>query len=158
MFRWLHQPDVAAVILRLMLAGIFIGQAWIKLTNYEWGTTWYKGEEGMDARLQTAVAIGEMLCGLALAVGLLTRVAALGVIVIMIGALYMVTWRMDFINIPDTGVSGFGVKEVGFAYNYAIAAMAACLVILGGGVLSFDHFLWRRAPAQTAPPHGAAHT
>jgi uncharacterized membrane protein YphA (DoxX/SURF4 family) len=66
---------------------------------------------------------------------------------IMIGALYRVTWRLEFTGISDETPLGLSHQTVGYEYNYAILAMAAALVILGAGVASIDHRLWRRRAA-----------
>jgi len=143
MLRWLGKPDCAALILRLTLTGIFICQGGLKVLKCEGGTSWFHGESPMPPYLQAVVAWGELACGIALLIGLCTRVAALGIIVIMIGAIVMVTWRSDFTTLHTS--RGFLV-EVGYEYNYAIIAMGASLVILGAGALSVDHLLWRRKP------------
>jgi putative oxidoreductase len=153
MFRWLVRPDLASLLLRLMLAAIFIGQGGLKVLDFDWGTSWYREpNDSMAPALQAVVAWGELVCGLALALGLLTRLAAFGIIAIMCGAIYKVTWKLDFTNV---GVNrrGFMIQEVGYEYNYAIIVMCACVIILGAGVVSLDHFLWRRrrARATTAP-------
>lgn len=143
MLRSIHQPDVAALILRLMLASIFIAQGCLKVVHFEGGTSWYTGDEAIAPALQAAVAWGELVLGIALALGVLTRVASLGLIVLMIGAIYKVTWKLDFTSAPmDT--RGLIVHEVGYEYNYAIIAMCASVVILGAGVLSLDYCLWGR--------------
>jgi uncharacterized membrane protein YphA (DoxX/SURF4 family) len=87
--------------------------------------------------VQLAVAWGELLCGIAMLLGLLTRVAAVGLIVIMIGAIYTVT-----------GAQGFSGAGGGYEYNLAILAMCVVLIIKGSGPLSLDGWLAsRRQPA-----------
>jgi len=100
-----------------------------------------------DARLQSAaiqyaVTWGEVLGGAALLLGLLTRLAALGLIVIQAGAIYFVTRQL--------GLTGQGV--VGYEYNLALIAMCLVLLIEGPGGWSVDHFLhWGRSdPKQPA--------
>jgi putative oxidoreductase len=149
MFRWIHQPDVAALILRLMLASIFIAQGILKIVKYEGGTSWYSSDESIAPALQAAIAWAELALGIALALGLATRVASLGLIVLMIGAIYKVTWKLDFTS-AAANPRGLIVHEVGYEYNYAIIAMCASLVILGAGVLSLDYCLWGRK-SQGAP-------
>jgi uncharacterized membrane protein YphA (DoxX/SURF4 family) len=94
--------------------------------------------------VQLAVAWGELVCGVALLLGLWTRVAALGLIVIMGGAIYMVT-----------GARGFAdPASVGYEYNLAILAICLVLVIMGSGRLSVDGLRGtrRRAVAQHQQP------
>jgi uncharacterized membrane protein YphA (DoxX/SURF4 family) len=89
---------------------------------------------------QYAVAWGELLGGVALLVGLLTRVAALGLIVIQVGAIWTVT-----------GMQGFRVAQGGgYEYNLALIAMCLALVVMGGGTCAVDRFFRRsttKAPA-----------
>jgi uncharacterized membrane protein YphA (DoxX/SURF4 family) len=92
-----------------------------------------------DQWVQLAVAWGELLCGIAMLLGLFTRVAALGLIVIMVGAIYMVTGAHGFSNLAGGG----------YEYNLAILAMCVVLIIKGAGPLSLDGLLHsRRKPAQ----------
>jgi uncharacterized membrane protein YphA (DoxX/SURF4 family) len=92
-----------------------------------------------DQWVQLAVAWGELLCGIAMLLGLFTRVAALGLVVIMVGAIYMVTGAQGFSN-PAGG---------GYEYNLAILAICVVLLIKGSGALSVDGWLAsRRRSAQ----------
>src|SRR5262245_2337810 len=75
---------------------------------------------------QLAVAWGELLGGIALLIGFLPRIAALGLMIIQVGAIYTVTWERGF-----SFASGGG-----YEYNVAILAMCLAVVCLGGGPLS----------------------
>jgi putative oxidoreductase len=157
MFRRLHQSDFAALILRLSLAGIFIMHSYVKITLFDWGTSWYDvwnphGTDEMTPALQAVVAWSELACGIALGIGLLTRLAALGMIAIMIGAISAVTYRLDFTSINFSNVSG-GVIEhhVGYEYNCAIIAIALSLVILGAGAVSLDRLLFGGSSTPATP-------
>jgi uncharacterized membrane protein YphA (DoxX/SURF4 family) len=82
---------------------------------------------------QYAVAWGELVGGIALLVGILTRLAALGLIVIQVGAVWTVT-----------GLHGFSVtRGGGYEYNLALIAMCLALVIMGGGTWAVDRFFRR---------------
>jgi uncharacterized membrane protein YphA (DoxX/SURF4 family) len=146
MLRLFLQPDFAALILRLMLASIFIVQGALKIMYYDGGTTWYRysADTPLPAALQATVAYGEVVIGIAFLLGLLTRLTALGAIAIMFGAMYHVTWRFDFTSLNEGTPGGFIRHEVGYEYNLAIMAMSICLIILGGGLLSVDHMLFHR--------------
>jgi uncharacterized membrane protein YphA (DoxX/SURF4 family) len=89
---------------------------------------------------QYAVAWGELLGGIALLVGLLTRVAALGLIVIQIGAIATVTSGKGF----SFAAGG------GYEYNIALIAMCLALVIMGGGTWAVDRFFRRSTRRQEA--------
>jgi putative oxidoreductase len=150
--------NVVALILRAGLAAIFLYHGLDKITKGDGGTAWvdqmYASKaEYTDSRpkeerykpvhlpagltfsgTQLAVAWGEFLGGLALAVGLLTRVAALGLIIIQVGAICVVT-----------APRGFRFeKGGGYEYNLALLAMCLALLIMGAGAWSVDHLLARR--------------
>ncbi len=97
---------------------------------------------------QLAVAWGELLGGLALLLGILTRLAAVGLIAIQAGAIWTVTAAVGFS--PEHGG--------GYEYNVALIAMCLALVLTGGGSLAVDALLRRRRQAQRqpAPPAAAA--
>ncbi len=86
--------------------------------------------------MQLAVAWGELIGGIALAVGFLTRLAALGIIAIMAGAIALVH-----------GPHGFSLP-MGYEYNFAIICMCLCLVLGGPGPFAVDRvFRLRRQTA-----------
>jgi putative oxidoreductase len=94
---------------------------------------------------QLAVAWGELIGGLALLLGFLTRVAALGIIVIQLGAIWTVTWAKGF-------SLGTLDNEGGFQFNLALIAMCLALALIGGGALSVDRLLFRRRKRHAAAP------
>jgi uncharacterized membrane protein YphA (DoxX/SURF4 family) len=77
---------------------------------------------------QFAVAWGELLAGIALLLGILTRWAALGMLIIQIGAVYTVTGARGF---------AFGAGG-GYEYNLALLAMCLSVFLLGGGTFAVD--------------------
>ena len=89
--------------------------------------------------------------GFALLFGILTRVAALGEIIIQLGAVWTVT-----------AARGFSFAHGGGAeFNVALIAMCLALVLAGPGTLAVDNVVFtRRAPAPpaTAPPAAAQPT
>lgn len=97
-------------------------------------------EDQLHYGLQIAVAWGELAGGVAILLGLLTRWAALGLMIIQIGAIYMLTGARGF-----TGTGG------GYEYNFALLAMCLALVIAGGGFFSLDRFWLDRRQHQPGP-------
>lgn len=96
---------------------------------------------------QMTVAWGELVGGIALLFGFLTRLAALGEIVIQVGAVFWVTWAQ-----------GFSFARGG-GYEYNLILMAACLalVFMGAGYLSVDHWLFGARGGKTHPAVSAPH-
>jgi putative oxidoreductase len=105
----------------------------------EWGAIWMnaaaakEGAQPPPALVQQAVAWGQLAGGVALFVGLLTRVAALGLIVIMGGAIATVHWQ-----------NGFDIQKHGFEYNMLIIVVCLVLVLAGPGNMALDRFFRRR--------------
>jgi len=163
MFEINVKDTLAPLLLRLALAAIFVYHGLFLTVGYtpyefvehwqanslnldtggptEWGATWMnkaaaeQGKEAMPSAVQMAVAWGQLVAGLALVLGLLTRVAALGLIAIMGGAIATVHWP-----------NGFDNMKVGYEFNMLIIVVALVLVLQGGGNLAVDR-LFRRRPA-----------
>lgn len=118
------------LLLRFALAAVFIYHG-LELVRHDMGFTWADAMPDPPPKiLQAAVAWGELLGGIAIALGLLTRVAALGIIAIMVGAIVKV-------HLPQ----GFDVTKSGYEYNVVLILVALCLVIGGAGTLSFDQVI-----------------
>jgi putative oxidoreductase len=73
------------------------------------------------------VAWGQLLGGVAMLLGFLTRLAALGLIVIMAGAIATVHWE-----------HGFNLLEGGYEYNVVLIGVGLVLLLTGGGNLAAD--------------------
>jgi putative oxidoreductase len=159
MFKQLSRLDVTSLVLRWGLAVIFITRGVLKL-RHGWGTAWEVGV--LPASTQAVVAWGELLGGAALALGLLSRVAAVGLGLLMAVGGYVVYYQTGdkFAGPVWGGDTPVGDSlSVGPEYNFALFALCLGVVILGGGLLSLDHYLaplWKRCAARTAiRPHGA---
>jgi putative oxidoreductase len=126
MFSEFARNVIVPLLLRIALAAVFIyhGLDMVGGPDKGWGSNWHPSH---PVPVQLAVAWGELLGGVALAVGFLTRLAALGIIVIMLGAIAAVHWPQ-----------GFDVRNRGFEYNFAIIMMSLSLVLGGPGPLAVD--------------------
>jgi uncharacterized membrane protein YphA (DoxX/SURF4 family) len=89
---------------------------------------------------QMAVAWGELVCGILLLFGLLTRLSALLMIVIQVGAIFTVTWARGF-SFAEGG---------GFEYNLALIGMCLATALMGGGLCSLDWRLTHRWRTRSA--------
>jgi putative oxidoreductase len=122
------------LILRAALAVVFIYHGLDKVTpGSGYGAHWMPDSPdhpALPVALQLAVAWGELLGGVAIALGLLTRIAALGIIAIMAGAIFTVH-----------GKAGFGMQHGGFEYNYVLIMVAVALILCGAGTLSLDQVI-----------------
>lgn len=126
---------LAPLLLRAGLAVIFIYHGWEKVggQGHDWGANWAPSAASLPREQQLMVSWGELVGGIALAVGLLSRVAALGLAVIMGGAIYTV-------HLPH----GFSLADGGFEYAFALLMICLAVMFGGPGALAIDHFFRRR--------------
>ena len=136
-------PDWTLTIIRTLLGVVFFAHGAQKLLG------WYGGS-GLKETMRTmhdhlglplpmaflAVAI-EFFGGLGLIVGLLGRVAAVGIGVTMIAAIVMVHGRNGLF------MDWFGTRKPhGYEYHLLVIALAVVLVVKGSGAVSLDRLLF----------------
>ena len=145
----LLRPNVhlASLVLRLGLAAIFIANGYLKVVVLLDGRHW---DNKLPETTQMAVAWGELVCGSVLFLGLLSRLAALGLIAIQGGAILLYTKRYDFINIEYNASDPYRIAP-GSQFNFALIIMCLAVVLLGSGMVSVDHLIFgRRRPPKPA--------
>jgi uncharacterized membrane protein YphA (DoxX/SURF4 family) len=137
----LFKPHVqlASFLLRLGLAVIFIFHGNLKLAQGG-GRLW---SDTLTEETQMAVAWGETVCGVALLFGFLSRLAATGLIVIMVGAIMLQTGRFDFIYLAYIR-SDPAYVPTGTEYNFAIIIMCLAVLAQGSGKVSLDYLFFGR--------------
>jgi putative oxidoreductase len=91
---------------------------------------------GFSTIVAILVTLGEFFGGLGLLVGFLTRVAAGGIGIIMLGAIFLVHWQFGFFM----NWAGQPVRE-GFEYHILAMGLVLAIMILGGGKWSIDRTL-----------------
>jgi putative oxidoreductase len=128
-------------MLRLVLGVVFFAHGAQKLLGW-FGGYGFHGTIGFFEHLGIPAAAGFLvICtkffgGLGLIVGLLTRIAALGIGVEMIGAIFLVHLPNGFfMNWSGTQ------KGEGFEYHLLAIAVAATLLLRGAGPFSADRAL-----------------
>jgi uncharacterized membrane protein YphA (DoxX/SURF4 family) len=126
--------DLTALILRLGLASIFIVHGYFKVVQT------YPLIKEMSLQIQQVVGWTELVSGVMLAVGFLSRLAALASIPIQVGAIVLVTGKraMTVLSFEATGAD---YTKVGPEYNGIIIVAALAVVLLGSGCVSVDHCL-----------------
>jgi putative oxidoreductase len=119
--------DIGHLLLRLVIAAIFLYHG-----TQKWAL-WSAQPEGMSSGLLTIMkilSIAEPLGAVALILGLWTRLASLGLAIIMIGAIYMkaVVWGMGFATPQGPG------------WEFDLIILAGCIALLfeGAGKYSVD--------------------
>jgi len=133
--------DVSFTILRLVLGVVFFAHGAQKMLGWFGGFGFHAtmgsfAHMGMPAPVALLVICTEFFGGLGLIVGLLTRIAALGIGGEMIGAIFMVHLANGFFMNWMGKQKGEGVE-----YHLLVIAMAAALLLRGAGAFSLDRAL-----------------
>ena len=132
--------SVGLLLLRLVMGVAFVFHGWPKIQN---PMEWMGPDAPVPAILQALAAVAEFFGGMALIVGLLTRLASLGIMTNMIVALAIV-------HLPHG--DPFVGKPGGHSYELAAVYLACAIVflILGPGRYSLDALLFRSVPQKEA--------
>lgn len=146
-----NRTDIALLLLRIILGVVFIVHGGQKVLGWAGGPgldgfVGHMASMHMPAVFGYLVAFGELLGGLGLLVGLLTRIAALGPVAAMAGAVLLVHLKNGFLN--------EGAKA-GYEYPLTLLVVALAVMIAGPGRYSLDALLHRgrelRVPSSTMP-------
>lgn len=138
--------DAAATLARLSLAVLVFphgGQhalGWFGGYGFTGTHAWMTKTLGFPAAAAALAVITEIVAPFALAVGLGGRLAALGVIGIMLGAISTHAASGFFMN----WFAGLPAGQEGFEYHLVVIALAAVVVLKGSGALSTDRALATR--------------
>ncbi len=134
-----RRVDVGLAILRLVIGAVFIAHGAQKLFVFGLGgVTGAFTQMGIPLPAVTGplVALVEFFGGIALVVGLLTRLAALGLAINMLGAILLVKLG-----------SGFFAPK-GLEFELTLLAGALALALTGAGDFSIDHAIATRRRAR----------
>jgi len=122
MFPQLYQfADFGFLALRLMVAVVFIASGWSHVTKSEERSK----SIGMSKGFTTFLGAAEVAGGLGVAFGFLTQLAALGLILIMLGAIQkkIFVWYTGF----------WGEKASGWHYDLIFVVMNLVILFTDGG-------------------------
>lgn len=133
----------ALLIIRLTLGIIFIAHGAQKVLGL-WGGAGWNGtiavfaKQGMPAPMTILIMIAELFGGLGVFFGFLTRIAAFGPAIVMLGAIVLVHAKYGFfLNWFLVPGQGHGVEA-----SLAYLAMALAIMIGGPGTLAVDDVLF----------------
>ena len=138
-------PAWPLLIVRVFLGVIFFAHGAQKVFGLFGGPGlkgtigYFQNSLGVPPTLTVLAALTECFGGLAVFVGLLTRLAALGLIAVMVVSIAKVHWRNGFF----LNMSLQPGKGHGFEFNFALIGMALALLVGGGGAKSLDRLLLR---------------
>ncbi len=138
------EPELSILLLRLALGIVFFAHGAQKMLGW-FGGGGFSGTMdamtgmGMPAVIVFLIIIGEFFGALGLLVGFLSRVAAGGIGIIMLGAIFMVHAQNGFF------MNWYGNQQgEGFEYHLLAVGICMALLIKGSGALSIDRMLAER--------------
>ena len=132
-------PSWAPIFARLTLGIIFFAHGSQKLLGWFGGSGWsgtiqFFEQSGVPPFLAGLLIITEFFGGIAIILGFFTRLAALGLTIAMLVAIFKVHlpngFFLNWFNVPNMG---HGVE-----YNLALIGLSLSLLVWGGGNLSVD--------------------
>jgi putative oxidoreductase len=117
----LAYSDIALLLMRCMVAAVFITSGWSQIKDPV-----AKGKQNQVAPgLMRFIGTAEVLGGLGVLTGVLAQLAALGLILIMLGAIKkkIVDWHTGF----------WGKEDQGWHYDLMFVVMSLVIATTGGG-------------------------
>jgi putative oxidoreductase len=158
MLTWMLRTDEDWVItiVRIVLGVVFFAHGaqkalgWFGGAGLQSTVRVFREQLRIPAPLALLSVAAEFLGGLGLIVGLLSRIAALGIAVVMIVALVAVHGKFGFF------MNWYGEKQGhGIEYHILVLALAVAVIIKGGGAFSLDKVLYQQVSAQNGVALGA---
>ncbi len=135
--------DIGAFIARITLGVVILPHGLQKLLGL-FGGAGFSGTveffvgSGIPAFIAVLIIIGESFGSLGLIFGFLSRLAALGIIIIMLGAIVTVHLKNGFFM----NWSGSGPGE-GFEFHLLAIGLGLVVLVKGGGLFSIDRAISR---------------
>jgi putative oxidoreductase len=151
MLTWMVGTDGEWVIaiVRIVLGVVFFAHGaqmalgWFGGAGLQTTVRQFREQLRIPAPLAMLAVAAEFLGGLGLIVGLLSRVAALGIAIVMMVALVAVHRKFGFF------MNWYGEKlGHGIEYHVLVLALALTVMIKGAGAFSLDQFLYQHESAQ----------
>lgn len=125
--------SVVILLLRLILGIVFIVHGWQKVGNLS-ATVEGMTSNGLPEVIVYLVSFGEFLGGIALVIGLLTKIAAGGIAIIMAGAAFIVHWS-----------GGFLLSNNGYEYALTLLIISIVVLLSPPGDFSLDKQLFGKS-------------
>ncbi len=122
--------DIALLLLRLMVGVVFITGGYKHLQD----PATRSKDIGMSKSFTIILGVAELAGGLGIVSGVLAQLAAIGLILVMLGAIQkkIFTWHTGF-----WGESGTN----GWSYDTMLVVMNLVIITSGGGNLSLTHLI-----------------
>lgn len=146
MVKWLMKTtdDVTILILRIALAAVFFPHGaqkalgWFGGHGFSATVEFFTATMGAPMVLALLIIAAEFLGSIALFIGLFARLASLGILCVMGGAVILVHSKVGFF------MNWFGqmpAGKEGFEFHILAMALAFAVMVRGAGPVSLDHAL-----------------
>ncbi|RKL65252.1 oxidoreductase [Salipaludibacillus neizhouensis] len=122
-----NQQDIGALLLRVVLGIIFIGHGTQKFQGGIENIAGWFDSIGLPGFLAYIVASIELVGGIAIILGLATRIVGGLFVIVLLGAIVTVQLSAGFIG--------------GYAYDLALLAISAYLLLNGSKLFSLDSYI-----------------
>lgn len=134
-------PTIARITLGVVMLPHGLQKTFGMFGGYGWEGTmgFLTGTMGLPYIIAALTILAESAGALGLIVGLFSRVAAFGIFSVMLGAVFTVHLKFGFFMNWD----GKGAGE-GFEYHLLALALAAIVIITGGGKASLDQMISKK--------------
>lgn len=122
-----HFADLSLLLMRLMVAAVFVTSGWSHVKDPQGRAASIGMSPGFTALIGTA----ELAGGMGVAFGVLTQLAAIGLVLVMLGAIQkkIFVWRTGF----------WGDKNSGWHYDLMLVVMNLVIACTGGG----KYVMWK---------------
>lgn len=131
--------DLTLLFTRLLIAVVVFGHGaqkllgWFGGYGFEGTVGYFTGTVGLPYMLAVLIILGESIGMVALALGLFSRVMAVSVIAIMLGAVWVTHIQHGFF------MNWFGAQQgEGFEYHLLMIGLSAIIAVHGAGAYSLD--------------------
>jgi putative oxidoreductase len=121
--------DITHWGLRASIGAIFIVHS-LKKFDPSW-QEWLVGI-GLPPEMQLPIALAELIGGIFLVVGVLTRITGAIFSIILLGAIFHIRWE-----------NGFFVSKGGWEWDLAMLAITLSIIVAGPGRISIAHIVKR---------------
>jgi putative oxidoreductase len=131
--------DLAPLVMRMILGIVFFPHGAQKALGWFGGyglagtLDFFTQQMGLPLIAAVLVVAAEFLGSIGLVLGFFTRIAALGILAVMAGAIYLVHWQNGFFMNWLGNQQGEGIE-----FHLLAMALALALILRGGGLASVD--------------------
>ena len=131
-----NKNEVGKLLLRIVLGLVFLANGFTKFQGGIGNTAGWFESIGIPGFLAYAVGTIEFVGGIAIILGLGTRIVSLLFGIIMVGAIFTVNLPAGFLN--------------GYVFDLVLLVLAVHIVLNGSKLLSLDHLIFKGNEAKNS--------